>query len=297
MDIRSANMPDVNEITKLLEAYDLHTAGEIETTEADTQQILSAVPNMETHTWVVRDGGKIIGFAAVTESSGSTYPSLVLAHPEHLHKGIEDELMEKMSQSIMEGTLTVSSNNDYEHGLFAENGFKPVRHWFNMKIDLRQKSPSGDMILPSGYKIEPFRLNQDEEDTFRAFEESFQTHFDYNPSTLEDFLKRTNREGFDPELWLLLKENDSIAGFIFCKRSTEQHAEITHVGIRPAWRKKGLGRTLLYHAFHVLFNEGRPVIDLNVDSKNGTGAVKVYESVGMKINRHFIRYDKKIEKN
>jgi mycothiol synthase len=296
MNIRNAAMSDVRELTMLLELYDVQTAGEIETTEEDTKQILNAVPHLDTHTWVAEEGGKMIGFAAVTESSGTTHPSLVVAHPEYQHRSIEKELIDQMTESIEGGTITVSSNNEYEHKLFAENGFQPVRHWFNMKIDLRMRPPV-ETKLPSGYKIETFQLGQDEEGTYKAFEESFQTHFDYSPSTQEEFLKRTDREGFDPSLWMLLKEDEQIAGFIFCKRSTHQHAEITHLGVRPGWRKKGLAKILLYHAFQTLLNENRSLIDLNVDSENGTGAVKVYENVGMELNRHFIRYDKKIQRS
>ncbi|WP_421383684.1 GNAT family N-acetyltransferase [Bacillus salacetis] len=295
MIIRSASMSDVKEITRVLELYDLNITGEIETTEGDTRQILNAVPDLNTHTWVVEGDGKIIGFAAVTESGGTTHPSLVAAHPEYQFKGIEKELITKMSQSLQEGTIVVSSNNEYEHRLFEENGFQPVRYWFNMKIDL-SKSPVMEAELPSGYTMETFQLSRDEEEIYQAFEESFQTHYGYSPSTQEEFLKRTEHEGFDPNLWLLLKEGEEIAGFVFCKRSTDRHAEITHLGVRPAWRKKGLGKVLLHQAFFTLQTEHRPVIDLNVDSENGTGAVKVYESVGMKINRHFIRYDKIIKK-
>jgi mycothiol synthase len=293
MKIRSAEMSDSKELTRLFEVYDLHISGEIETTEEDTQDILKAVPNLASYTWVSETDGKVTGFAVMTNSGGDTYPSLVIAHPEFHHQGIESSLIDRMNGAIITGTITVSSNNEYEHALFGESGFKPVRHWFNMKIDLREGSQV-DPEIPSGFTIEPFTLNKDEEETHRAFEESFQTHFDYTPSSLEEFLKRTERQGFDPGLWLLLKKEEQIAGFVFCKRSTERHAEITHLGVRPQWRKKGLGEILLNNAFHTLVNDGRPVIDLNVDSENGTGAVKLYQRVGMEINRHFIRYDKRI---
>jgi mycothiol synthase len=293
MKIRSARMSDAKELTKLFEVYDVQVNGEVETTEEDTVDILKAVPDLESYSWLSEEAGKITGIAAMTNSSGDTYPSLVIADPEFHHQGIESQLIERMSRAIVKGTITVSSNNEYEHELFRENGFTPVRHWFNMKIDL-QEAPTVDPGIPSGFTIETFKLNKDEEETHRAFEESFQTHFDYSPSSIEEFLKRTKREGFDPDLWLLLKEEEQIAGFVFCKRSTEKHAEITHLGVRPAWRKKGLGEILLNNAFQTLVNDGRPVIDLNVDSENGTGAVKLYQRVGMEINRHFIRYDKKV---
>jgi len=74
------------------------------------------------------------------------------------------------------------------------------------------------------------------------------------------------------------------------------HAEIANVGVRPIWRKRGFGKLLLQHAFQKLKEEGRPNVHLNVDSDNPTGAVQLYEGMGMKMAQHFVRYDTKVEK-
>ncbi|MFD1738144.1 GNAT family N-acetyltransferase [Bacillus salitolerans] len=292
LTFRAARISDIEKLSQLIRDYDLDTLGEIETSEEDVKGLLAAIDNLETHSWIVeKEDRVVIGFAGITKK-GTHFPSLVIVHPTYRHNGIEQQLIEKMRLVVSGGTLIVSSNTDYEHQLFSENGFKAARHWFTMKrsVDAFTSTPS----LPPSLVIEPFVLNQDEEAVHQAFEESFSTHFGYEPSSLNDFLERTNREGFDPNLWFLLKDQGEIAGFIFCKRGIDHHAEITHVGVRPQWRKRGFGKVLLEYAFLQLRNEGRTSIHLDVDTENGTGAVKVYKTAGMEIARHFIRFDKAV---
>ena len=55
------------------------------------------------------------------------------------------------------------------------------------------------------------------------------------------------------------------------------------LGVRPQWRRRGLGRALLLHAFRELHERGAGRVGLGVDSQNPTGATRLYESVGMHV--------------
>ena len=44
------------------------------------------------------------------------------------------------------------------------------------------------------------------------------------------------------------------------------------LGVRPAWRRRGLGEALLRAAFAELFARGRRRVGLGVDTENVTGA-------------------------
>ena len=60
------------------------------------------------------------------------------------------------------------------------------------------------------------------------------------------------------------------------------------LGVRPGWRRRGLGETLLRASFRALHERGLRRVGLGVDTENVTGALRLYERVGMRPVR---RYD------
>ena len=54
------------------------------------------------------------------------------------------------------------------------------------------------------------------------------------------------------------------------------------LGVRPAWRRRGLGEALLRSAFAELFTRGHRRVGLGVDTENVSGALRLYERVGMR---------------
>jgi ribosomal protein S18 acetylase RimI-like enzyme len=60
---------------------------------------------------------------------------------------------------------------------------------------------------------------------------------------------------------------------------------IASLGVRPRWRGRGLGESLLRAAFRELHAKGLRVVGLGVDSANETGALRLYERVGMRVVR------------
>jgi ribosomal protein S18 acetylase RimI-like enzyme len=64
------------------------------------------------------------------------------------------------------------------------------------------------------------------------------------------------------------------------------------LGVRRPWRRRGLGRALLLQAFAEFRSRGRRGVGLGVDGLNTTGAVRLYEQVGMHVARRFDHYRK-----
>lgn len=64
------------------------------------------------------------------------------------------------------------------------------------------------------------------------------------------------------------------------------------LGVRPAWRGRGLGRALLVHAFGDFHRRGERRVGLGVDSENATGATRLYESVGMHVDQETVVWEK-----
>jgi ribosomal protein S18 acetylase RimI-like enzyme len=55
------------------------------------------------------------------------------------------------------------------------------------------------------------------------------------------------------------------------------------LGVRPAWRRRGLGLALLYESFRRFAERGETLAALGVDSENPTGATRLYERAGMRV--------------
>jgi len=53
--------------------------------------------------------------------------------------------------------------------------------------------------------------------------------------------------------------------------------------VHPRFRRRGLGRALLLHVFHVFRERGDEAVDLKVRVNNPSGALHFYESLGMAI--------------
>jgi ribosomal protein S18 acetylase RimI-like enzyme len=97
-----------------------------------------------------------------------------------------------------------------------------------------------------------------------------------------------NARGFDPSLWLLAWDSDEIAAFIlaFSERAGDENLGwIETLGVLPRWRRRGLGAGLLRSAFGELHARGLRKVGLGVDGGNETGAVRLYERVGMHVVR------------
>ena len=66
------------------------------------------------------------------------------------------------------------------------------------------------------------------------------------------------------------------------------------LGVRRPWRRRGLGRALLVHAFRELHARGAERVGLGVDAQNATGATRLYESVGMGVEADHATFAKRL---
>ena len=64
--------------------------------------------------------------------------------------------------------------------------------------------------------------------------------------------------------------------------------------MRRPWRKQGLGLALLRHAFNEFYRRGKRKVGLGVDAQNLTGALRLYESAGMRIDQAYDTYEKEM---
>jgi mycothiol synthase len=64
------------------------------------------------------------------------------------------------------------------------------------------------------------------------------------------------------------------------------------LGVRPRWRRRGLGLALLRHTFTEYHRRGHTRVGLGVDAENVSGAVRLYERAGMRVVRRHDTYER-----
>jgi ribosomal protein S18 acetylase RimI-like enzyme len=94
----------------------------------------------------------------------------------------------------------------------------------------------------------------------------------------------TNDPGFDPGVWFLAEAGAELAGVCLCWRE----GWVKDLAVRPSWRGRGLGEALLREAFAEFHRRGLETVGLKVDADNPTGAVRLYERVGMTRDRTYV---------
>ena len=167
----------------------------------------------------------------------------------------------------------------------AEHGFAPVRRFYEMRIDATSPViPAQTPALPAGVEIVVAR----DEAVYRALYEvdcaAFADHWNFSVHPYEEwrreFVDSPNR---DPDgIWLLTVDG-APAGICVLEDSQLELGDgyVGILGVLAAFRGRGLATLLLQTAFVRDRDLGRRGTRLGVDAENTTGAVGLYEKVGM----------------
>jgi mycothiol synthase len=174
-------------------------------------------------------------------------------------------------------------------------GFAPVRASLELEVELPGATPE-----PSWPEdIAGRTVREGEEPQIHALiEEAFADTNDFRPTPYDEWAARALEPSrLDRDLWLAALHNDEIVAVAVCEheRAGEQGLGwIETLAVRRSWRRQGLGTALLLHAFRELRARGRTAAGLSVDAENPTGAVRLYESVGMRPVRTRMVYEKRL---
>ena len=173
-------------------------------------------------------------------------------------------------------------------GDLESRGYVRVRTFLRMTIDLKKGYPETP-ALP-GIEIRPFRLGTDEAVLHRVIEEAFADHFRFAAEPHEEWVsRRTGHEEFDPVLWRIAWEgSEAVAGIL--PYQFQDLSWVRELGVRPAWRGRGIGKALLLETFRAFESRGRSRVSLGVDAENASGATGLYESVGMRVEQRHDLY-------
>jgi ribosomal protein S18 acetylase RimI-like enzyme len=169
-------------------------------------------------------------------------------------------------------------------------GYTHIRNFYKMLVEFEDAPPA--VTMPEGYSLRNFNFEADLDLYVATRQDAWRDHFGYIAQP-DEALRTRMREWretdnlFDESLMFLAvhDETQEVAAFCFLRQEAYGHPDRGHVqivGTRRAHRNKGVASTMLRHAFHVLWERGQKKVDLEVDGDSLTGAVALYERLGMK---------------
>jgi len=181
----------------------------------------------------------------------------------------------------------VHSTDAERIGWLADVGGQEVRKFWRMVVEFGDDAPPFPR-LPDDVAVVIVGDDEDRERAvFEIVEAAFADHYGHDPTTkrsYEEFVERMHGQpGFDSSLWWLALVDDQPAAALIGTRAMEGLGFVNTLGTLGDWRGRGLGRTLLLTAFAEMHRRGDRRVGLVVDATNPTGAVGLYESVGMRL--------------
>ena len=225
--------------------------------------------------------------------------------PDSWDMDTQKQLFEKMlerargvltEQSRVSAILQVRASVDDEkaRALFTSFDFEPRRDlWTMERSNLADIKPPA---LPDDIELRAYAPGKHDEAWRLSFNEAFSDHWggwmQMSPTFWQRYVKRPT---FRPDLSLVAWAGDEIAGFCHCRLAEDRkQGGVRYVGVRPKWRRRGLGEALTRAGMIRLREVGVERASLGVDATNTTGAQLLYEKNGFVVTRRIVMYRREI---
>jgi mycothiol synthase len=247
-------------------------------------------------TRLVLKGSKVAGYAQGrwTPEEGGPLDCLIRVHPNHLGRGIGSWALAwgeaLAAERGSEGVRAKTADRDVVgRALLTSRGYVRVRSSFTMGMKLAREEDPG--VAPAGVTIRVFETGRDERVLHEVYEASFADHWGFRPIPYATFeAGMYGAEDWDPSLAHLAEVDGEVVGHVVAL-SFAGEGNVESIGVVPRWRGRGIAKALLRRAFAELAKRGHHEVRLGVDAQNPTGAVALYESVGMTPYRSYDIFD------
>jgi mycothiol synthase len=288
---------DVSLLHDVYAADDLEVLDATDASPAEVAECLSAPgsPPATDH-WVVCDGdGRPVAWGYVDVEYGGTQQVLdAYVRPEAagVRAGLLDRLVararERAGAAPPDVRMGIITGDHRWEPLLRERGFVSRRRFSRMRVEL--PPAMAPPIPPPGVRVRTFdpASAEDWRDFHAVLFAAFRGHYGTQDASYEDWRARVASEEHRFDRWWLA---DDVGGSaprpVAVCQGTVQFVDagggwVRNLGVLPEARGRGIARTLLRTAMAAFAADGMSWCGLGVDTGNETGALQLYESVGMR---------------
>ena len=218
-------------------------------------------------------------------------------------RGLGRRLLEWAEERVAAGEgdtvrVDVHENNPSKEALVRAAGYEAVRWEHRMNRTLDDALPDAP-AMPPGLTLTPYRAELDRA-VWRAHVEAFAQHWGAGPPDEQRWSHWfTGSRAFQPEVSWIMLDGEEIAGYLLtyfweadAAGTGVREAFVGQIGVRPAWRRRGVGGLLIATALRSYRDAGYERATLTVDTGNETGALGLYERAGFAVRDTSVTWTK-----
>lgn len=180
--------------------------------------------------------------------------------------------------------------------LLEREGYKPVRYFYMMLRPDLENIPQ--VPLPDGIEVRPVEQIQ-----FRAIWssmiEAFSEHWGETEHTDEEYELWLKRPSTRLDLWQIAWDGDRVVGLVLNTVDEDENKAYNRkrgftedIATLKEYRGRGIAQALITRGLKQFRELGYTEAGLEVDTENGTGALKLYEKLGYRPIRTMAAYRK-----
>lgn len=283
--IRPARREDLSAVVAVMNAVDVATLGEPDTTQEDIASGWDETGfEVEDDAFVAVEEGHVVGYAELYAREETVFDLDVYVHPDQgdeLSAGLLDAALTRAATRAPEGSVLATwlPVGDPRRQAYEAAGFAPVRQFVRMRYETGE-GVIGQPSPPHGIALRTFDRNADAAAVHAVMVDAFAQHIRPMTPSLDKFTQQhLNHPDFDARYWVVAQEDSQIVGAI----SAFNHGDIgfiRHIGVRASHRGRGIGSALLLESLRRLAEAGQGRVDLGVDIEDDVGAARLYETLG-----------------
>jgi mycothiol synthase len=280
VEIRAFAPDDVNPAYELLAEHQRELFGEAELTHGMFSNLIA-----------------ISDFACVAETraglAGSAHHHAdgadVLVRPSERRRGIGTRLLRAVEENANVDILRLDTVTlePAAAAFCTANGYEKAWDFWLMGVDLDDPP---EPVWPEGISVRTFS-EADAVAVKALLDEAYAAEPHHTPLSIEHW--RTFMLGdpsYDPSVWFLAVAGEEIVGAAL----NWKEGYVKDLVVHPDWRRRGLGKALMQQTFAEFACRGIPRVTLKVDSINPTQAWLLYEGLGMRKERTYEVFEKRL---
>jgi mycothiol synthase len=277
---------DLDAVVSMVNACELHDTGEVVLERADLVADAGADGFDPSADWIgVFDDERIVAWGILEQR----HRLVTDVHPDARGRGVgawlrtwsEERARAAGSAGVVQ---VVDDRREDVASMLTAAGYTPQGTSWILRMDHPDRPARP--VPPPGIELRASRPD-DEDAVLLLFERAFSEWPGRQPTSPATWRAMvTQREGYEPEDLIVALAEGIVVGGAFLIDADE--IWVDKLAVASAFRHRGIARALLQTAFERSFDRGYTWTALSTDSR--TGAISLYERIGMRIHRSFTRY-------